>query len=499
MKHYSYFNRALMALLGTSAMTTLAQDRPNIIMFIVDDMGLMDTSVPFDVDSLGEPIRQPLNDLYRTPSMERLAEQGTRFTTFYAMTVSSPSRCSLLTGQNSARHHVTNWIRSEEKNTDEYGPEAWRWEGLSRADSLYPDLLREAGYHTIHIGKAHLAPIGYEGEWPQALGFDVNIAGSSIGEPGSYSGENGYGLYGGTRSRAVPDLEKYHHTSTHLTEALTLEAIEQIEEAVKLGRPFYLNMSHYAVHNPFERDPRYETNYTAIADSLGLSPQAVGYATLIEGMDSSLGQIMDALEALGIAEQTLICFVGDNGGDAPLGGGADWASSAPYRGKKGAEFEGGSRVPMIMAWARPSTEAAVQQRLPIRQGAVQTQLATIMDFYPTLLEVAGVEMPAGKVIDGESLATLLAQPSDAERRREVLLHFPHEHRGSYFTAYRQGDWKIIYRYHPEVSGLPEVSLYDLRTDPYEHHDLAAERPEMVEQLLPELRSRLAEQGAQLPR
>ena len=214
--------------------------KPNVVIFLVDDMGPMDTSVPFIVDRNGNPQRYPLNDWYHTPNMERLAEQGTRFSNFYAQSVSSPSRASLLTGQNAARHRTTNWIRSESDNRDDYGPYDWNWHGLRKSEYTLARLMKDAGYRTIHVGKAHFGPNRSEGEFPENLGFDVNIAGCSIGEPGSYLGENGYGYIKGTYSRAVPGLAKYHGTDTFLTEALTLEAMGQMDRSVEEGEPFFL-------------------------------------------------------------------------------------------------------------------------------------------------------------------------------------------------------------------------------------------------------------------
>lgn len=138
----------------------IAQDRPNIILFLVDDMGVMDTSVPFLTDAKGEVQRHPLNEWYHTPNMERLSQQGIRFSTFYAQSVSSPSRTSIMTGQNAARHRTTNWINSESNNRTTYGPRDWNWKGLSGDMPVYPKLLQEAGYRTIHIGKAHFGCIG---------------------------------------------------------------------------------------------------------------------------------------------------------------------------------------------------------------------------------------------------------------------------------------------------------------------------------------------------
>ena len=290
----------------SAAATLAAQERPNIVVFLVDDMGLMDTSVPFITDRNGEPQRQPLNDWYRTPNMERLAAQGICFSTFYAQSVSSPSRTSIMTGQNAARHRTTNWINAESNNRDQFGPYEWNWQGLKADAQIYPAVLKAAGYKTIHVGKAHFGCKDSEGEDPTRLGFDVNIAGSSIGHPGSYHGENGYGWIKGQRARAVPDLEQYHGTSTFLSDALTLEAEKEIDKAIAEGKPFYLNMAHYAVHAPFETDERFIGHY----QNSDKPQQAKAFATLIEGMDKSLGDLLDKLEEAGVAENTLVIFLG---------------------------------------------------------------------------------------------------------------------------------------------------------------------------------------------
>lgn len=468
--------------------------RPNIIVFLVDDMGLMDTSLPFDVDVHGQPVRRPLNDWYHTPNMERLAAQGIRFTTFYAQSVSSPSRASLMTGQNAARHRTTNWINSESNNCTQYGPYDWNWKGLTREDMTYPYVLQQAGYRTIHVGKAHFGCDESEGRDPVRLGFDVNIAGSSIGQPGSYYGENGYGWIRGNRARAVPGLGAYHRTATFLSDALTMEAEKEIKKAVDAGRPFYLNMAHYAVHAPFEPDERFIAHY----QDKGKNRQAQAFATLIEGMDKSLGDLMDYLVQLGVAENTLIIFLGDNGGDAPLGEAADYGSSAPFRGKKGSEFDGGVRVPFIAGWAKPQAGNKFQEAYPIAAGAVQSQMATIMDLYPTVLSVAGVPVPQGHVLDGSDLKKLLQGKKDSRHRDDFLMHFPHEHRGSYFTTYRLGDWKLIYYYNPDTDGIPTCKLFNLREDPYENHDLATEQHNVVRRLCKKMIRRLRMENALYP-
>lgn len=476
---------------GACLSSVFAQERPNIIVFLVDDMGLMDTSVPFITDRQGNPVRQPLNDWYRTPNMERLAAQGIRFSTFYAQSVSSPSRTSILTGQNATRHRTTNWINSETNNPTPFGPPAWNWKGISASEWVYPKLLQQAGYRTIHVGKAHFGCMQSEGEDPTNLGFDVNIAGSSIGQPGSYHGENGYGWIKGQKSRAVPGLEQYHSTNTFLSDALTLEAGKEIAKAVAEKRPFYLNMAHYAVHAPFETDERFIGHYT---DS-DKSQQARAFATLIEGMDKSLGDLMDKLNELGVAENTLILFLGDNGGDAPLGGAADYGSSAPLKGKKGAEFEGGVRVPFIAGWVHPNAKNPFQKRFPIATNRVQMQLGTVMDIYPTILSVAGVEIPQGRMLDGFNLKRLFQGKSDRTHPQEFLMHFPHEHRGSYFTTFRKGDWKLIYHYNPQTPSQPDCLLYNLANDPVEATNLAQSLPAKVKELVKEMTKRLEREGA----
>lgn len=482
-----FIKKSILSFTAVASVSALnAQDYPNIVVFLVDDMGLMDTSVPFAVDNNGNPAQYPLNDWYQTPHMEKLASQGIRFSTFYAQSVSSPTRASLLTGQNATRHRTTNWINSESNNRTPYRPLKWNWEGLTSSVKTYPSLLKKAGYKTIHVGKAHFGSNNTEGEDPTQLGFDVNIAGSSIGQPGSYYGVHGYGSIKGQIHRAVPDLEEYHGTDTFLTDALTLEANKAIEETVKADKPFFLNMSHYAVHAPFEPDSRFIENYPEGQKN----NQARAFATLIEGMDKSLGDIMIKLEELDVAENTLILFLGDNGGDAPLGGPSDYGSSAPFKGKKGSEYEGGSRVPFIACWAKPASQNKFQKNYPIAQNKIQTQMGTIMDIYPTVLSAAGIALPEDHILDGKDLKKLLKGQKDEKHPDYFLLHFPHEHRGSYFTTYRKGDWKLIYYYNPQKDGVPSHKLYNLKTDPFEKEDVSTSNPKklaalcelMIEQL-----------------
>jgi arylsulfatase A-like enzyme len=478
-------------------LTSLAAeiDKPNIVVFLVDDMGVMDTSVPFLTDDTGKPKGYPLNDFYRTPNMRRLASQGIRFNNFYAMSVCSPTRISILTGQNAARHHATNWINPSKNNRGPMGPPEWDWKGLASSDVTLPRLLQAAGYRTIHVGKGHFGPRGSEGAEPKNLGFDVNVGGASFGAPGSYYGKQNYGL--GTRraSHAVPHLKKYHGTETFLTEALTIEAKSRVTDAVKADKPFFLYMSHYAVHAPFHSDPRFAPHYK---DS-GKPAPAQAFATLIEGMDKSLGDILDHLDALGVSEDTLVFFLGDNGSDAPLGHQHAVACAAPLRGKKGAHYEGGMRVPFIAAWAKASNRP-LQRRLPIAAGAIQSQTASVCDLFPTILGLTNIQAPTKHPLDGTRLDTLLTAQPDETREQTFLMHYPHSpHRSNYFTVYRDGDWKIIYHYFPsKASEGSHYQLYNLADDPFEQNNLAASEPDRLQVMMKSLIASLKQHEALYP-
>lgn len=477
------------------SMNSYAQDKPNIVLFLVDDMGVMDSSVPFISDEKGKALSQPLNDWYRTPNMERLAEQGIRFSTFYAQSVSSPSRISIMTGQNAARHRTTNWIDGKRNNRNTYGPKAWNWLGMNKKTVSYPHLLQEAGYKTIHIGKAHFGCLESESRNPKVIGFDINIAGGVMGRPGSYLSENEYGHKKGAKECAVPNLEKYYDTQTFLTDALTAEALNEVRKAVMEGRPFYLNMCHYAVHGPFEEDKRFIKNYTV--GKFSNIKKAPAFASLIEGVDKSLGEIIEEFKKLGIAENTLIIFLGDNGGDAPLGEGDEYGAAAPFKGKKGSEYEGGVRVPFIISWMKPNKNNKLQKKFPIAQNCIQTQMATIMDIFPTILSVSGAKFPQNYNIDGSSLIKLMSGCKDKKHRDDFLMHYPHEHRGNYFTTYRKGDWKIIYYYNPQT-GVPAYKLYNLKEDPYEKNDLSRSKKDILKKMCSMMYDRLQIEAAVYP-
>ncbi len=217
-------------------------------------------------------------------------------------------------------------------------------------------------------------------------------------------------------------------------------------------------------------------------------------------MDKSLGDVLDHIEKLGVSENTLVIFLGDNGTDAPLGHQHAVACAAPLRGKKGSHYEGGIRVPFIAAWAKPSANNSLQQRFPIAHGSIQTQVSSVCDLLPTLAQVTNVPVPDNHMLDGQSLWKLFAGQADADRAEQFLMHYPHSpHRTDYFTLLRDGDWKVIYHYFPsEVSADSHYQLYNLSDDPFEQNELSAKEPEQLRRMVSRLAQELKRHHAAMP-
>ncbi|MBV7530806.1 sulfatase [Chitinophaga sp. sic0106] len=491
--HISAIILGLMTITGTAQ--AQQKQAPNIILFLVDDMGWMDNSVPFSGAKL------TLNQRYHTPNMERLAAQGVLFSNAYATPVCTPSRISLLTGMNAAHHGVTNWTNpSKNKNTDAedstFSPAPWNINGLSprEGDSAtvyatpYPQLLRDAGYYTIHVGKAHWGPMGMPGANPLNLGFQVNISGHAAGHPQSYLSEEHYGnLPGKNSAQSVPDLEEYYDSGDFLTEALTKEAIKAMANPIARKQPFYLNLAHYAVHTPITADPRFFQKYK----DAGLNTAEAKYASLIEGMDKSLGDIMDYLERQHVAGNTIIIFMSDNGGLSlnPPRGGAAHSQNLPLKAGKGSVHEGGIREPMLVKW--PSVAKA---------GAVCHQPLIIEDFFPAILEMAGVKKyTTVQQVDGKSFVPMLRNPSQVLPERSFIWHYPDKWIPkdgpgiNYRSAIRRGNWKLIYNMR---TGVKE--LYDLSTDIGEVNNVAPQQPEKVKELSQLLSNQLRAWKAPMP-
>lgn len=480
--------------------------RPNIIFFLVDDMGWQETSVPF------YQTPTPLNHRYRTPNMERLAARGVKFTDAYACAVSSPSRCSLLSGMNAARHRVTNWTLERNTSTDEPSslitPPAWHVNGIQPApDSLHtplstpitplPRLLQEQGYYTIHCGKAHFGARHTPGADPTNFGFDINIAGGANGAPASYLAQEDYG-----KGRFhVEGLEDYYDKGTFLTEALTLEALKALDTPIRRHQPFFLYMAQYAIHVPYDADPRFTPHYTA-PDGKGrrdkflkapLSPQEINHAALIEGMDKSLGDLLHYLDQRPeVARNTIIIFMSDNGGQSVYvrQGDAQRQSNYPLRAGKGSAFLGGVREPLIISWPGVT-----------HGGNINRNPVMIEDFFPTLLEMAGVKRAHTlQPIDGRSIVPLLRYPY-LQRRRPILFHYPNlwlpttneaDGFGPY-SALIDGAYHLIYFWDTGT-----FRLFNIQADISERHDLCAEQPRLLRQMAQRLTRMLQRHKAQRP-
>lgn len=475
-----------------------AADRKNIVLFMVDDMGWQDTSVPFHSE------RTPLNDRYHTPNMERLAQMGMKFTSAYACSISSPSRCSLMTGMNASRHRVTNWTFNYNQPPDERDTAVvipkWNYNGIqpeegvpnSAVGTSFVEVLRRNGYNTIHCGKAHFGARETPAADPLNYGFNVNICGHAAGGLASYLGEQRYGhdANGLPVSRfAIPGLEEYWGKDVFATEALTQEAIKALEaNRSRDGKPFFLYMSHYAVHVPIQADSRFVQKYL----DAGLSETEAAYATLVEGMDKSLGDLMDYLEATGQLDDTIIIFMSDNGGLSALGRTPPLhVQNAPLRSGKGSAYEGGVREPMIVYWNGVAAP-----------GSTNDQYVMIEDFFPSILEMAQVkEWNVPQTVDGQSFVPMIEHPTDGLQNRAIYWNTPNTWiSGNYRNAgigqtcaIRKGDYKLIYWY---VDGKKE--LYDVRADIGETTDLSAQCPDKVKELSEELGKFLRESGGQRP-
>lgn len=469
--------------------------RPNVVLFLVDDMGWQDTSVPFHAGVT------ELNRRYSTPNMEQLSQAGMRFTQAYACSVCSPTRVSLMTGLNAARHRVTNWTLRRNASNDRRHPKLdfpqWNVNGLSpdagiertvHAKAL-PAFLRDAGYRTIHVGKAHFGAIDTAGSDPRKVGFDVNIGGHAAGGPGSFLGTRNFSAVwrNGDRVWDVPNLEKFHGRDVFLTEALTIEANRSVDQAVADGKPFFLYLSHYAVHVPFAIDRRFYDKYRAG----GLDDTEAMYAAMVEGMDKSLGDIRANIERHGLTNETIVLFMSDNGGLSAQGrGGIAHTHNRPLSSGKGSAHEGGVRVPMIVSW--PGV---------VIPGTKCDQPVMIEDFFPSILEMAGLPRArqVGGVLDGISFVSLLkGERDEARHERSLVWHFPNNWgpQGPGIgpsSSIRRGDWKLVY-YH----ATQDYELFNLTDDLGERNNLAAARPETRDRLASKLGQYLSAVEAQMP-
>ncbi len=442
---------------------------PNIIFILVDDLGWA------DLGCYG-------SEFHETPNIDRLAGQGMRFTNAYAACpVCSPTRASIMTGKYPARINVTDWIPGRQAYA---GPQPCD-KLLAREFELEMDLeeitiaeaLKDAGYRTFFAGKWHMGEDSVY--WPEYQGFEINKGGWSKGWPaGGY-----FSPYTNPRLESGPVGE-------NLTDRLTEESIRFIEEHTE--EPFFLYLSFYTVHTPLQGKEELIRKYEKKIEELGIDRAVMEtadrewiryaapggrfiervqqghpvYASMIETLDVNVGKLMTSLEELGLEEKTIVIFMSDNGGLATAEGSP--TSNLPLRAGKGWLYEGGIREPMFIKWPG-SVLAATVCDVPV----------TSTDFYPTILEMAGVDPMPEQHMDGISLAPLLTGERELEER-PLFWHYPHysNQGGKPGAAIRMGDLKLI-----EFFEDNSVELYNLSDDPGENRDISAEIPNKTEELL----------------
>jgi len=457
-----------------------APDRPpNIVFILADDLGWTDVSYKG-------------SGYYETPNIDRLAARSVRFTNGYAAgCVCSPTRAALITGLYPARVHITHAIGSRPGPAGTNGdPAQYRDPRLPvvepdfarRLDLKHPTIaqrLRDAGYVTAIVGKWHLGDVG-----PKKCGFDHVIGSLNAAQPHSYHPPYQRALH-------FDDAPK----DEYLTDRLTNEAIAFM--AAQKDQPFFLYLSHYAVHSPYQAKKKLIEKYrnkTAAPDAPHRNPV---YAAMIESLDDSVGRVVKAIDDLGLADRTIVIFTSDNGGrrDHKHAGVPDGhvTSNAPLRGYKAEIYEGGFRVPTMIHW--PGVTAASLNHTPM----------TTVDFYPTLLEMAGVAADAQSAatdLDGVSLVPLL-RGAESLDREAIFFHFPHycvedwtalryQFTGRPAAAVRMGDWKLIH-----VFGSHD-ELYNLADDLGETRNLADEDPARAAAMKARLMTWLDDSGAQIP-
>ena len=437
--------------------------RPNIIFVLVDDMGWVDSSV------YG-------SQYYRTPSLERLAADGMRFTDAYASNpVCTPTRASILAGKYPERLRPADPYRRPLLYERALRP----WQrmltplgvrSLAPGEYTIAEALRDAGYRTAFIGKWHLSE-----SLPRNQGFEVSIAASHKGEPPSF--HSPYGLPG------FPDGPR----GEYLTDRITDEALAYIEQ--NRDAPFFLALWHYAVHHPWGHKKEVTYRWAYRKDPSGRHRNRV-MASMLESVDMSLGRILSKLDELGIAKDTLLVFTSDNGGNvlrSPRG--VPVTSNAPLREGKGTLYEGGTRVPLVISW--PGVTAP---------GSVSATVTSSIDLYPTFLEAAGAAPREGQLLDGTSLVPVLGGRGELEREAIFC------HRAKYSsrvgavpgTYVRSGPWKLIRFYGAGKNRTDLYELYNLDEDLGEENDLAAQMPERVATLAALIDEHLDETHALLP-
>lgn len=426
---------------------------PNVVVFLVDDLGYMDIGA-----------NNP-DTFYETPNVDRLATSGMRFTDGYAANpVCSPTRYSLMTGKYPTRVQATNFFTGKRSGT--YHP-APLGNNMPLDEVTLADALKGAGYATFFAGKWHLGPS--EEYFPQNRGFDVNIGGHTAGGP--YTGKRYFGPF------ENPQMEVESPAGDHLPDRLARETAAFIRDH-KDG-PFLAYLAFYSVHTPLMGRPDLVEKYKLKAEKVageefadeeqifGDNPRRVRilqkhavYAAMVEAMDEAVGKVLDQLEASGVADNTIVVFTSDNGGLSTSEGSP--TSNLPLRGGKGWVYEGGIREPWIIRYPGVT-----------QPGAINPTPICSIDLFPTVAAAAGITFE--HEVDGVDLKTTLSG-KPLERGDALYWHYPHysNQGGIPAGAIRVGDYKLVERYEDG-----RVHLYNLQSDIGESKDLAAEQPERV--------------------
>jgi len=448
--------------------------RANIVFFLVDDMGLMDSTL------YG-------SKYYRTPNVERLARRGMMFTNAYAANpLCSPTRASILTGKYPCRLGITTPAGHLPAQPDVpvlpkaappfhkvVCPRSRRF--LPLEEYTLAEAFRDAGYATAFIGKWHL---GHDEKWwPKAQGFDINIAGGRYPGPPSY--------FSPYRIQTLSDGPK----GQYITDRLTDEAAGYLRKAARADKPFMMCFWHYAVHAPFQGKEDLVAEYRKRKDPRGKQSCAT-MGAMIQSMDESLGRLLDTLDKLKLADDTIIIFFSDNGGNMySTVEGVTPTNNYPLRAGKGNIHEGGVREPCIVVW--PGA---------VKPGSTSDEIISSIDWYPTMLDMAGISKPPAVQFDGLSLAPVLKGKA-ALGREAIFCHYPH-----YMpapgnlpsTSVRKGKFKLIRVYGEGPDRSHGYELYDLAADVGETKNLAAKMPDKVKQLDALITRHLKATGAVVP-
>jgi len=425
-----------------------AAEKPNIVFILIDDMGWP------DVVSYG-------HKFHETPNIDRLAKQGVRFTDFYAACpVCSPTRASIQSGQYQARFHLTDFIpghwRPYEKLVVPFNAPELPLEIPTLAEGLKP-----AGYKTGYFGKWHLGGPTHN---PDKQGYDVSLVTG--------------GRHFAPNFRTTPKVEV--EQGAYLADFLTDQTIQFIKD--NKDGPFFVQLSHYAVHIPLEAKPGQVKKYTdKPKPETGVNNPI--YAAMVAHVDQSVGKIMQALQEFELAKNTVVVFTSDNGGLRERYDGGDIVSTnAPLRDEKGTLYEGGIRVPLIVRWPGVA-----------KRGTVCAEPTISVDFYPTFLEIAGTEKPKGHTLDGKSLVPLLNNPNSQLDREAIYFHYPHYHHSRPAGVIRTRDWKLV-----EFFEHGDLELYNLKDDLSETTNLAEKNSEKAKELQGKLIAWRNSVGALLP-